>query len=67
MGTPAIAVGLVLFCLVSVYGRINLEFGSKMFSRIPPSEIRMNWEHIIRYTVTPLILTLGYLYLLLTN
>lgn len=59
-----IAVGLVAFSFVTIYGRINLNFGSKAFSKIPREEIRSNLGHIINYTVVPVIVTIGYLILL---
>ena len=63
----AIAIGLVAYSFVSVYGRINLQFGAKAFSKIPESEIRENKAHIIQYTVIPLLVTVGYLGLLVTK
>ncbi len=61
-----ILVGLLLvaYTLVAVYGRFNLAFGAKVFSKIPPDEIRANTGHIIQYTVIPAIVTVGYLVLL---
>ena len=63
----AIAIGLVAYSFVSVYGRINLQFGAKAFSKIPENEIRENKAHILQYTVIPLLVTVGYLGLLVTK
>ncbi|MEM7501800.1 MAG: hypothetical protein AAF417_07135 [Pseudomonadota bacterium] len=63
----AIAVGLVAYSFVSVYGRFNLQFGAKAFSKIPKNEIRKNKAHIVQYTVIPLLVTVGYLGLLITK
>jgi hypothetical protein len=59
-----IAILLVSYSVVSVYGRVNTVFGSKAFSRVPESQLRSNRTHIVKYTVIPVIVTLGYLYLL---
>lgn len=59
-----IAIGLVAFSLVAVYGRIDVRFGAKVFSKIPPEEIQTNKSHIYQYTVVPVLVTLGYLALL---
>ena len=63
----AIAAALVAYSFVSVYGRINLQFGAKAFSKIPMDEIRENKAHIFQYTVIPLIVTIGYLALLVAK
>ncbi len=63
----AIAAVLILYSFVSVYGRINLQFGAKAFSRIDKSEIRENKVHIFQYTIVPLFVTIGYLALLLSK
>jgi heat shock protein HslJ len=49
---------------MSIYGRINLRFGAKIFSKIHPHEIRTNQAHILSYTGIPLTVTIGYLLLL---
>ena len=64
-GQIVLALCLVAFSVLSVYGRINTRFGGKIFSKIPDSEIRTNSFHILRYTIIPVIITLGYLTLLL--
>lgn len=63
----AMAIVLIAFSSIGIYGGINLDFGHKAFTRIPRSEIRSNWPHIFRYTISPLIMTIGYLYLLITK
>lgn len=60
----AVALFLVAYSVVAIYGRINLEFGAKVFSTIPPEEIRTNIGHIFQYTIIPIIVTIGYLSLL---
>jgi hypothetical protein len=60
----ALAAFLVVYCIVSVYGRFNVNFGAKVFSKIPPHEIRSNQGHILQYTGIPLAVTIGYLILL---
>jgi hypothetical protein len=47
-----------------VYGRFNPGVGKKIFSKIPESEIRTNKIHILGYTVIPVIVTVGYFFLL---
>ena len=64
-GQIVLALFLVTFSVLSVYGRINTRFGGKIFSKIPESEIRSNLFHIFRYTIVPVSITLGYLALLL--
>lgn len=63
-GQFAIAAGLIIFSILSIYGRINVAVGAKVFSKIPADEIRSNIPHIIGYTVIPVIVTIGYLLLL---
>ncbi len=63
-GQIAIAILLVLYSILSIYGRINTRVGAKVFSKIPESEIRTNKVHIVSYTIIPVIVTVGYLYLL---
>lgn len=60
----AIALFLVSFSVVTVYGRMNVDFGAKVFSRVPKEEIRTDKGHIFEYTVVPVIVTAGYLILL---
>jgi len=60
----AVAGALVLYSIVSVYGRIDVRFGAKVFSKIPPNEIRTNQSHVFAYTGVPLAVTVGYLILL---
>jgi hypothetical protein len=47
-GWAQIVVGilLVVFSLASIYGRVNVDFGSKIFSRIPKEELKSNIGHI---------------------
>ncbi len=61
-----ILLGLFLgaYSILSVYGRFNPGFGKKLFSKIPESEIRTNKIHILGYTVIPVIVTVGYFFLL---
>jgi len=66
-GRMIIALALLLFSLLSLYGRLDLRVGSRLFKKIPDHEIRTNWGHIIRYTVIPLILTVFYLTLLVSG
>ncbi len=63
-GWAQILVGIVLvsFALASIYGRINPDFGIKIFSRIPKENIRSNIGHIIQYTVMPIVVTIVYLW-----
>ena len=63
----AIAAGLLAYSFVAVYGRMNVGFGAKVFSRIPLEEIRTNRAHILQYTVIPVAVTIGYLVLLLVK
>lgn len=63
----AIAFGLIVYSCISVYARVNPTFGAKAFSRIAEDEIRHNKVHILRYTIVPLIVTVGYIGLLATK
>ena len=56
---------LIVYSIASVYGRLNVDFGSKIFSKVPKEEIRTNTAHIVRYTVGPVIAMIGYVALLL--
>jgi hypothetical protein len=58
---------LIAVSIVMVYGRINTEFGKKIFTKIPESEIRTNIIHILEYTIIPILITILYFYLMLTN
>jgi|688.fasta_scaffold2005835_1 hypothetical protein len=60
----AVALFLVAYSVVAIYGRINVEFGAKVFSKIPPEQIRTNMGHIFQYTIVPVIVTIGYITLL---
>ena len=62
-----IAIGLIAYSFVAVYGRFNLDFGAKAFSQIPRDEIRTNTGHVIQYTIIPVIVTVGYLLLLIAK
>ncbi len=61
-----VLLGLFLgaYSILSVYGRFNPGVGKKLFSKIPESEIRTNKIHILGYTVIPVIVTVGYFFLL---
>ncbi len=50
----------VLFSFLSIYGRLNLNVGSKLFARIPRQQIRTNLWHISTYTVIPVVITAVY-------
>ena len=50
-GQALIFIALVLFSVLSVYGRINTGFGAKLFSRVSEDQIRSNIGHIVQYTV----------------
>ncbi len=63
-GQILIGLFLVVYSILSVYGRMNPSVGKKLFSKIPKSEIRTNKLHILSYTVVPIIVTLGYFVLL---
>lgn len=56
---------LLIISMVSLYGRINLAFGARVFSRIPVAKIRKNIPHIIQYTIIPLIVTAYYFCMLI--
>lgn len=60
-----IAVVLVAYSFAAIYGRINLDFGARAFSKIPREEIRSNVAHIVSYTVIPVAATIVYLALLI--
>lgn len=60
----AIATFLTAYAIASVYGRFNVSFGKRIFSKIPQEEIQSNVGHIISYTVVPCIVWLGFLGLL---
>jgi hypothetical protein len=62
-----IAAGLVVYAIVSLYARINVTFGARVFSKVPSDQIRTNVPHIIRYTVAPVIVTIGYLVMLIAR
>jgi hypothetical protein len=62
-----VAALLVLYAVASVYGRIDTRFGSKIFSRIPERELRTNMGHIFQYTVMPVIVCLGFLFVLIAR
>ncbi|MEO1283142.1 MAG: hypothetical protein AAFV69_15595 [Pseudomonadota bacterium] len=51
------------FSVLSVYARINLNVGEKVFSRIPRSRIRRNVGHILQYTILPTIVAAYYTHL----
>ena len=59
-----VGVALLAFSVASIYGRINTSFGVKVFSKVPEDQIRSNWIHIIGYTVVPVIVTIGYAFIL---
>ena len=62
-----VAVGLVLYTAISIYGRINVRVGQKVFSRVSAEELRSNMPHIIKYTVVPAVVCIGYIALLATK
>lgn len=66
-GQIAVGAFLVIYSILSVYGRINPSLGRKVFSKIPESEIRTNKPHIMGYTVIPVLVTIGYLILLINK
>ncbi len=54
---------LVLLCtysLASLYARINLRFGRKMYRRANRYRLRRDPLHILRYTILPLAITYAY-------
>ena len=63
----ALGAGLLAYSIAAIYGRMNVELGTKIFSRIPPEEIRTNKGHILQYTVIPVAVAVGYLLLLLAK
>jgi len=63
-GRMIVALTLLLFSLLSLYGRLDLRVGSRLFKKIPDHEIRSNWSHIVLYTILPLVLTVFYYSLL---
>lgn len=66
-GQMIIALALLIFSLLSLYGRLDLRVGSRLFKKTPDHEIRTNVGHIIRYTIVPLILTVFYFILLVSG
>jgi hypothetical protein len=58
---------LIVFSILSTYGRINPKVGAKVFSKIPESEIRTNKAHILSYTIIPIVVTIGYLVVFLNK
>lgn len=52
---------LVSYCLASIWGRIDLRFGAKIFSQVAPQHIRTDIWHIVMYTIIPVLLTTYYL------
>ncbi len=60
----AVGAFLLLFSIASVVGRFSPAIGAKVFSRIPPERLRKDVGHILAYTVVPLLVTVGYLVLL---
>ena len=51
------------FSLISIFGRINLNFGEKVFSRVSRNRIRGDFGHIVAYTIIPTIVAGYYVYL----
>ena len=66
-GHLLISVFLVAYTAASIYGRVNTQFGAKIFSHLPESDIRSNTGHIFQYTIVPLIVTIGYFILLMNR
>ena len=62
-----IAAFLVAFCAVSVYSRINTGFGARLFDRISKDSFNNGMPHVISYTVIPILVTLGYLLILMVK
>lgn len=60
----AIAAGLLAYSFVAIYGRMNVDFGAKVFSKVPRDQIRTNQVHILQYTIIPVAVTVAYLLLL---
>jgi hypothetical protein len=63
----AIAAGLLAYSFATIYGRMNVEFGAKLFSKVPRDQIRTNPAHILQYTIIPVGVTIGYLLLLFSK
>ena len=63
-GQMSLLAFLALLSILSIYGRINVDFGAKCFSRISKEQIRSSKIHIFQYTVLPIIATLFYIWLL---
>ena len=63
-GQILLGVALLAYSILSIYGRVNVSVGKKIFSKVPEDQIRSNWVHIIGYTVVPVIVTVGYFFLL---
>lgn len=59
-----VSLGLLLLAATigSIYGRMNDDFGAKLFG-IPKERVRSSWGHIMWLTVVPFFLTLYYFYL----
>lgn len=55
------------FSVLSVYARIDLSVGEKVFSRIPRNRIRRNVRHIAQYTILPTIVAAYYANLFLRS
>ena len=55
------------FSMLSVYARINLSVGEKVFSRIPRNRIRRSIGHIVQYTILPTIVAAYYSHLFLRS
>lgn len=66
-GQILLGVALLAYSILSIYGRVNVSVGKKIFSKVPEDQIRSNWVHIIGYTVVPVIVTAGYYLLLYTK
>ncbi len=50
-----------LFILACLLLRLNLDFGERVFRRLPREEIRTNKAHIVKYTVIPIVAAIGLL------
>ena len=66
-GQVLLGMALLAYSGLSIYGRVNVSVGKKIFSKVPEDQIRTNWVHIIGYTVVPVIVTVGYSLLLYTK
>ncbi len=62
-----LAAVLVAYSVVSVYGRLNTAFGARVFSRVPKERIRSDAAHIFKYTIVPLIVTCGYVLMVVST